>query len=584
CRVLPPREGDEVVSKGPITPMLGLDGKPVIGPDGEMVYMQDGRPIPKAKKEEDGEDEVPKPKEPTKKRKPFQKKTRQIFTIPEEQRQLQREERYPWVLEDNSGQETWIGRIENADKASFHGLFLTGTGSDFYFVPAHRWYKMQKRPNFKTATMEEVEAQYARLQKNHTLEFWKKRQQQSQEAVAAAEAQGRPINLGHIVHQPSLVRSSGGQSLASGGRRLRTVIKGDSSLFGDGDDDELKDSLRKRREKELGEEGDLDEIEYEEEFADDDEKMNVDEEDEEAKELEERIKRETRAANKLREAGVEEDESDEEEDFLKNLTGAGKAVKKALRTHEKNALYDSDDEKNPYLTSDEEEEEPPTNQPTGVEPTATPTPSGSKAAKSSTPSQQQKSGSTPKAQSKTPSRATSPSVPRAKSPAAPPGSGSSLLAQRATSPKGKNVPGSSCPTSPKPQHPGATGAGAARATSPLAGGSGSRATSPTAPSGLVKKRKVEELSSPTVPSSAVKKAKKTVAPGATPAPPPDRKIDEAFVVEWLRAQPERPTTMQCIGQFRPYLVDKKSKDVLTNIIRKVAELKGGVLTLRAGFL
>ncbi|EJD33739.1 hypothetical protein AURDEDRAFT_177181 [Auricularia subglabra TFB-10046 SS5] len=238
------------------------------------------------------------------------------------------------VARDTSSQEIWIGRIENADQASFHGLFLTGTGPDFYFVSAHRWYKMQRWPNFKNATMDQVEAQYARLQKNHhMLEFWKKGRQQSQEAVA-------PRRRSAV---PSFAR--------------------DSSLFGVDDDDELKDSLRKRREKELGEEGDLDDTKL-------------------------------------------------------------------------------------------QEEEPPTNQPTGLEPTATPPPSGSKAAKTSTASQQQKSGSTPKAQSKEPSRATSPSVPHAKSPAAPPGSGSSLLAQRAS-------PGLVSPNEPE-------AAGAARTTSPLA--------------------------------------------------------------------------------------------------------------------
>ena len=125
--------------------------------------IQDGRPIKReeVKKEDpDGAEDKPKEAGPApKKRKPFQKKTRQIHTIPEEQRQLQREERYPWVLEDQAGQETWVGRIENAEKSATHGLFLTATSTEFYFIPAHRWYKMQKRPNFKTASMEEVEAE-----------------------------------------------------------------------------------------------------------------------------------------------------------------------------------------------------------------------------------------------------------------------------------------------------------------------------------------------------------------------------------------------------------------------------------------
>lgn len=81
----------------------------------------------------------------------------------------------------------------------------------------------------------------------------------------------------------SLVHSSG-QSLGPGGRKLKTVDSGMDHLFDD-DDDGDGDGGR-RRKRELGEEGGLDEQVYEEDFADDDEKMDVDDNDEEAKELE----------------------------------------------------------------------------------------------------------------------------------------------------------------------------------------------------------------------------------------------------------------------------------------------------------
>ena len=77
---------------------------------------------------------------------------------------------------------------------------------------------------------------------------------------------------------------SSGQSLGPGGRKLKTVDSGMDHLFDD-DDDGDGDGGR-RRKRELGEEGGLDEQVYEEDFADDDEKMDVDVNDEEAKELE----------------------------------------------------------------------------------------------------------------------------------------------------------------------------------------------------------------------------------------------------------------------------------------------------------
>lgn len=54
-------------------------------------------------------------------------------------------------------------------------------------------------------------------------------------------------------------------------------------LFGEEDED---GESKKRRAKELGGEGDMDEQPYEEDFADDDEHMAPDENDEEAKEAE----------------------------------------------------------------------------------------------------------------------------------------------------------------------------------------------------------------------------------------------------------------------------------------------------------
>ena len=75
---------------------------------------------------------------------------------------------------------------------------------------------------------------------------------------------------------------SSGQSLGPGGRKLKAVDSG-ANLFDDEDED---GNGKRRRERGLGEEGDLDEQLYEEDFADDEEKAEVDDNDEEAKELE----------------------------------------------------------------------------------------------------------------------------------------------------------------------------------------------------------------------------------------------------------------------------------------------------------
>lgn len=65
--------------------------------------------------------------------------------------------------------------------------------------------------------------------------------------------------------------------------------------------------------------------------------------------LQERLKREYKAANKTREGYIDESE---EEDDGNELSTAGKDMRKLMKKLEKNGAYDeSDDEKNPYASS-----------------------------------------------------------------------------------------------------------------------------------------------------------------------------------------------------------------------------------------
>lgn len=82
----------------------------------------------------------------------------------------------------------------------------------------------------------------------------------------------------------SAAPGTSGQSYGPGGRRLKTVDNG-MSLFGDDDDEEGVDR-KKRMKRELGAEGDLDELDFEESFQDDEEKPDNEGEDDEEKELE----------------------------------------------------------------------------------------------------------------------------------------------------------------------------------------------------------------------------------------------------------------------------------------------------------
>ena len=160
-------ENTEVNTPKAVAPMLGLDGKPVIGIDGRVVMVDaEGRPIhnnqnaaPSGSSTKTQADKATDKSTPSKNKKKFQKKTRQVFLVPDHIRQLRREERYPWVMEDSDvpQKEVWVGRMEEASKSETHALFMPAADNVFKFVPANRWYKFQKRTTRGASSLEEAE-------------------------------------------------------------------------------------------------------------------------------------------------------------------------------------------------------------------------------------------------------------------------------------------------------------------------------------------------------------------------------------------------------------------------------------------
>jgi transcription initiation factor TFIIF subunit alpha len=560
------REEPGSSSQVPAGHMLGPDGKPVIGADGNIVMVDaDGRPIAK-----DGGEVQSKDKDKGKAggRKKFQKKTRQVFLVPEAIRQLRREERYPWVMEDAKQNEMWVGKLEEVARAETHALFMPAAQEFFKFVPANRWYKFQKKPKHRVLGLEEAEAVMARIQKNKDPERWllhrKKEKKLSSETseMFKAEAENRVVP-----GSSSLVYSSG-QSRAVGGRALRTTNRGAHGGGGDDDDDE-GGPRRKKEENDM--EGDLDEQLFDDEFADDDEAGPADMDEEEAKELEERLKREYKSANKTREGYVDESES---EDGESQLTKDGKSLKKLMRKLEKNAAYDSDEERNPYASSnDEEEEEEP------IPPQEPPQEAKSRSASQQpTPKPSQPPTSTTQNGSAVGSRATSPA------PASM--GGHSVVAKRATSPKAPKLKTSST-NNGRVTSGQSTGS---RATSPV---TGSRATSPSplakgpgspTPNGQPasnKRKATDDLggnaaSAGAAVNGAPKPKKRKPLPTG---PPPDGELEEKMLVKWLQNTPNA-TTRDCIQHFTPYLTTDAKKAKFTAMVKEVAQLRGGILILR----
>ncbi|KAF7352788.1 Transcription initiation factor IIF subunit alpha [Mycena venus] len=508
------RRDDPSGAQVAVGPMLGLDGKPVVagGREGQ------GAPPANGKKK-------------------FQKKTRQVYVVPEEVRQLRREERYPWVMEDVTGAETWVGQLEDISKAGTHAFFMPAANDIFKFVPAHRWYKFQKKLKHDLPTdTATVESAYTKSQKRDPQQWLFNRNGKGpSDATAAmfkAESEGRALaGTNSLVHES-------GHSLGPNGRKLKTVDSGMNGLFGDEDED---GDAKRRREKEYGGDGDMDEIVYEEDFADDEEKMDLEAEDEETKDIEERLKKEYKSANKQRDGHI--DESDDEE--MPGMSKQAKAMQKLIRTREGNDAYDSDDEKNPYASS----------------------------------ARGGGGGSPGRACCFT-----------AAGTASATGGRSSRFAATWTTDNSARSPASARRLEGWIESDfsrAITRFGRAFCCSEESHQSQSSQTETERrqPSKQPKKRKATDdyaagSPSPTSPNgqSAPPKAKKRKANGVVPA----GELEDRMVIEWLKNTPNA-TTRDCIQYFQPYLTDEAKKSKFTALIKEVAQLKNGVVVLRKAY-
>ncbi|KIK68159.1 hypothetical protein GYMLUDRAFT_36997 [Collybiopsis luxurians FD-317 M1] len=565
-----------------VRPMLGPDGQPVIGPDGNTVMVDnEGRPVT-----ENGTSSIGlgKGKGPANGKKKFQKKTRQVFIVPEEVRNLRKEERYPWVMEDANGKEVWTAQLDDLGKAETHAFFMPAANDVFKFVPSHRYYKFQKKVKHDLPTdTTSVESAYQKSLKRDPSTWLHQRNGKGPSAATAAmfkaEAEGTTVGgSGSLVYQTQ-------HSVGPGGRRLKMVDSGADNLFGEDDEDS---GAAKRRAREYGGDGDMDEVVYEEDFADDEEKMDMDDtNDQETRELEERLKKEYKNANKtLTGQGNESEEEDEKPVMSKQA----KRMQKMLRAREGNDVYESEEEEdNPYASSQEEEDEEEEN----VTQTGPAVQSQSQTKPESPPQSQTSDPGNNTALERSQTTANGNGTPNAGSRASSPVpglGGHSVVAKRATSPKipkvkSTNVSRSSSPLASRPSSPVSNGV--APASNPGAvtvNGTTQNGHVPTA-----KKRKAEDAGSPspTSPTSnGLPKPKKRKAQpsGSAPVAVPTGPLEARLLIEWLKITPtENASTRECIQYFTPYLTDEEKKAQFTVLVKEIAQLKNGVLVLRPAY-
>lgn len=238
----------------------------------------------------------------------MRRKTRQLRVLDENAKKLRFEEFYPWVMEDYDGYNTWVGSYEAGNSDSYVLLSVEDDGS-FTMIPADKVYKFTARNKYATLTIDEAEKRMDK--KSGEVPRWLMKHLD---------------DIGTTTTRYDRTR-----------RRLKAVSDQRTA------DEERSDNSEV-------------ELDYDEEFADDEEAPIIDGNEQENKESEERIKKEMMQANAM---GLRDNEhgSDGEEDLFneKKIDEEGERIKKALQKTELAALYSSDDEMNPYLSESDVE-------------------------------------------------------------------------------------------------------------------------------------------------------------------------------------------------------------------------------------
>lgn len=243
----------------------------------------------------------------------FKRKTKQVHMMDEKKRKLRYEEYYPWVLEDYNGKNVYVGSYEAGSLETTSVLFVFDKDG-FKMVPTEKVYRFTPRNRYATLTLEEAEA---KMEKNQVAPRWlmKHMDEEGTDLRFRRDGFGAPVN-------PLALSSS-----SSGSRfRMRTVQGG--STLNDRDSDH-------------------DDLDFDEDFADDEEAPIMDGDEEENKLLEKKIKKEMLKAAHF-DGQLDADAEDDLDDLFeveksRKVDKEGKKLKKVLNKTE-GGVYDSDND------------------------------------------------------------------------------------------------------------------------------------------------------------------------------------------------------------------------------------------------
>ncbi|KAG2181933.1 hypothetical protein INT43_006858 [Umbelopsis isabellina] len=441
----------------------------------------------------------------------FKKRTRQIFLAKEDTRKLREQEQKPWVLEDFDNQNSFVGSLEGGQQSDYMLFVFAENG--FKVVPVDKWYKFNPKISYQVMSLDEAEEHLQRQQKTESSRWLTARRPKE-------EAEGE-------------------QAGPSQRDRFRVVDNGTAAVKSEDEDD----AGGKRRGRN---DSDIDDIDFDEVFQDDEEvAADMEAEDDETKDVKARVKRETKGYV----PGGENVEDFDEEDI--SLTSEGKQMRKLVRNLEKNNVYESDEDHDPYASSagdlgssDDEED----------------------SGKSDSEAKKNDIKATPKKLA-TP---TKPTLAQKKA----------LMANRKPLSKPIGRPHSPSLHNVKRER-GVSSTSSSRASSPVHRGSLSpmHPSSPSDSTGAgAKKRMSSEISDGETESKRMRKAAGSASPPHRAVSPTNAPVDgsadggdiisEAEVVAALRGR--KLTTKEFLSVFRKRLKKDRNKDIITGLLKKVA--------------
>ncbi|KAJ1918434.1 transcription factor IIF subunit tfg1 [Mycoemilia scoparia] len=458
----------------------------------------------------------------------FKKRTKQVFFADENQRRLNIEESRPWMFEDYDAQNSWTGTLEGGQKSNYFLFVLIDDG--FKVVPVDRWYNFRQKLKYRTLTIEEAEEEYIKATKGA------KAEQTSRWLMKNKEKEDKN-NGPQDVKPEDLAFEEDRKPFGNGGDANSSLVEYTAEYDEFDDDvDGGAGSSKKRSSTRNTKHGDIEEVDFDEVFEDDEE---MPEDLFAGDEAEKDTKPNTGGVG----LGNSDDEEFEDADESK-LGSSGREMKKLMFKREQNKNYGSDSDDNPYLDKSdiesdsdgefEEDESPSAKKDNGND--------------SSNPDKKGESGGSKSTQE---SQSHAHSKHRSK-----------LHTDSPT--------GASSPTSAGSQSPG----------TPSLSGSKPKSSASSGNKQSAKRKRVASMTQgKDGPSQKTAKSEKRKTSGTKEQKP----VREEEVIRFIRGHPELRST-DLINHFRSRIGGDESKKHFLGIVKKVSKLTtGGILTLKNAY-